>query len=238
MDQPIIASARNLTGHEPNFAEIGARRLYTYARKNPEGDIIGKHHIEVERRRHLARWVAREILPQERAVRIWLSRAGATGDEADDLIQDAYCAFQTLAGTDHIETPAAYFLTTVRNLLIRRRRRGRIVSFVPLADLDAVLNDDTPSPERDVMGRVELAHVMNLLAALPERRRRIVEMRKLEGKSQRAVAAQLGISENIVEHEIRAGLAAIQAIWQQRDRSAATDAAASTPLSRTREQKP
>lgn len=195
-------------------------------RRNLEGDITGKHLLEVERRRHLARWVAREILPHERVVRIWLSKAGATSDEVDDVIQDAYCAFQTLAGTDHIETPAAYFLTTVRNLLIRRQRRGRIVSFVPLADLDAVLNDDTPSPERDVMGRLELAHVMNLLAALPERRRKIIELRKIEGKSQREVADQLGISENIVEHEIRAGLSAIQIIWRQRDRSAAMDAAA------------
>ncbi|EHN76805.1 RNA polymerase sigma-24 factor, partial [Streptomyces coelicoflavus ZG0656] len=46
---------------------------------------------------------------------------------------------------------------------------------------------------------------------LPDRCRRIFEMRRILGLSQREIARQLGVSENVVENEAARGLKAILA---------------------------
>src|SRR3546814_14494644 len=53
-----------------------------------------------------------------------------------------------------------------------------------------------------------------LIDALPERRRRIVRMRKLDGYSQREISQQLGVSESIVENEIHQGVRAVLRAWR------------------------
>ncbi len=57
----------------------------------------------------------------------------------------------------------------------------------------------------------ELARVQRLIAALPERCRRIFEMRKIEGLPQREIARRMGVSEHVVENESVRGLRAILA---------------------------
>lgn len=166
-----------------------------------------------ERRSRLAAWVAREVMPHEARVRAWLFRAGLTRADIDDVIQDSYCAFAALDEVDHIERPDSYFYQTARNMVTRRAARQKIVPFVPLADED--YRDQQPGPERDAGGRIELERVMELLALLPDRRRRIFTMRRIDGMSLRAIAGALGISEHIVEHEVRFGLADLKRNWDE-----------------------
>ncbi len=56
-----------------------------------------------------------------------------------------------------------------------------------------------------------------LIAALPERCRRIFEMRKIEGVSQREIARRLGVTEHVVENEAVRGLRAILAAMTEQD---------------------
>jgi RNA polymerase sigma-70 factor (ECF subfamily) len=57
-----------------------------------------------------------------------------------------------------------------------------------------------------VAGRLALERVERLIDALPERSRKIVRMRKIEGLPQREIASRLGLSENVVENEVARGL--------------------------------
>ena len=107
--------------------------------------------IDVKTRRGhraaLATWVAREVLPHEHRVRQWLNRARISGEDADDIIQEAYCRLAMLEDVDHIDNGHAYFFSIVRNLLVRRQKRLRIVPLETIAEVDA-WQDDRPSPEQ------------------------------------------------------------------------------------------
>lgn len=156
----------------------------------------------------LAHWVAREILPFEPLVRAWLARAGASQEDSDDLIQEAYCK---IAGVDdamaHIERPSAFFFQTVRNLFRNQIHRNGIVRIESGLDYDVlVATDDTPSPERIAGDRREYARIMDLIGRLPTRCRQIFEMRKIDGLSQREIAERLNITENVVENEGARGI--------------------------------
>src|SRR3546814_11807771 len=78
-----------------------------------------------------------------------------------------------------------------------------------------------PSPEREAGGRLDYRRLIALIDALPERRRRIVRMRKLDGYSQREISQQLGVSESIVENEIHQGVRAVLRAWRDGEARAA-----------------
>src|SRR3546814_14106339 len=84
----------------------------------------------------------------------------------------------------------AYFFSIARNLLVRRLRRARIVPIEAIAEIDAFQDDMRPSPEREAGGRLDYRRLIALIDALPERRRRIVRMRKLDGYSHRDISQQ------------------------------------------------
>lgn len=159
--------------------------------------------------------MAAEVMPHERNVRAWLARARLSREDVDEVIQDCYCRFAMLATVDHIARADAYFFSAARNLMLRRLSRAKIVPFEALSEADAeTLADDTPSPERQAAARIEMARLRTYLAALPERCRQVIELRKFEGLSQKEIAARLGVTEHIVENDIRKGMAEVQRAWR------------------------
>lgn len=169
---------------------------------------------ELARRRHLAVWVAREIMPHEARVRAWFQRARLSPEDVDDVIQEAYCRIAMLEAVDHIDSPAAYFFSIARNLLLRRIKRQRIVSFEVIAEIEAYRDDATPSPEEQAGSLMAFERMMKLIANLPERCRRIVELRKIEGWSHREIADHLGMTEKAVEKQIWVGVRAVREAWR------------------------
>ncbi|NQE64780.1 RNA polymerase sigma factor [Caulobacter sp. RHG1] len=152
-------------------------------------------------------WVGRHVLPYEAKVRSALSRARVPESDIDDLLQEAYCRLCSLRSIEHVENPEGYLFRTVRNVLNAQIRRRRIVriDFVNAMDLLAHA-DQRPSPEEETSYRRYLALVREAMTALPERCRRILEMRKIEGLSQREIARRIDVSESIVENEGAKGL--------------------------------
>lgn len=153
-------------------------------------------------------WVSRHILPHERQLRRWLALSFPTID-VDDVVQEAYCRIAALDHVGHIDDPRGYLFRTARNIVLAQIRRTRVVRIEAasgLAELDGALPEDDFSPERIVAGRLALARVERLIAALPERARLVLKMRKFDGLSQRDIAARLGLSETVVENEVGRGL--------------------------------
>lgn len=180
--------------------------------------------IEEEGRRRIVAWVADCVMPHEPKVRAWLARSRMSQEDIDDVIQEAYCRLSALdpgsgpgAGAfDAIDRPDAYFFSIARNLLAQQMRRARIVQIEAVAEVEALAPfDDAPSPERQASGRIELARVRELISALPDRCRRVFEMRKIEGLPQREIADRLGVTESMVENDgakgVRLILAALRA---------------------------
>jgi RNA polymerase sigma factor (sigma-70 family) len=161
-----------------------------------------------------AMWVARSVLPHEAGIRLWLRRAHVSDAEADDLVQEAYCRISALDAVDHIARPGAYFFSMVRNLLVRRLRQMPVVQFETIAGIEAMV-DPAAGPEREVGARIDYDRLKGIMAVLPERTRRAIELRRIDGLSQREIAAELGISEGTVENLVHRGIRAIVLAWSE-----------------------
>lgn len=157
------------------------------------------------------RWIASHILPLEGQARRWLIqhvRSLSTSD-ADDLIQESYCRIWT-ADIGSIQSPAAYLYVVLRNLLLQRSRHSKIVSMERMGEIEELsIPSEEPGLDRALSGRQELESVSAVVDALPDQCRRVFELRKLQGLSQRDVAGALGISERTVEKHLAKALARI-----------------------------
>jgi RNA polymerase sigma factor (sigma-70 family) len=158
----------------------------------------------------LDHWFVSEVLPLELSLMRFLRRNWREESDMLDLRQEVYVRIYESAARAMPDQVKPFVFTTARNLLIDRARRTQIVSIETVADLDTLeFGMDELTPERHAAGRAELRLLQMALEALPPRCRRVVEMRKIEGLSQRDVAAQLGITEDTVERQVANGVRAL-----------------------------
>lgn len=159
-------------------------------------------------------------MPYESRVRAWLMRARVSAEDVDELIQEAYCRLSMLDSVDHIDRPGAYFFSIARNLLMRRLKRQQVVSIEAIAEIEAYQDCLSPSPEQAAGMKLEYDKMLAFLATLPERCRTIVQLRKIDGWSQRQIAEHMGISEKAVEKQVWVGVKAIREAWSKAEAAA------------------
>ncbi|MGF7156246.1 RNA polymerase sigma factor [Novosphingobium gossypii] len=176
-----------------------------------EADVAGAGG-EPARRRRIAVWVAREIVPHEARIRRWLARSRLSPEDIDEVMQEAYCRIAMLPSVEHIDQPVAYMSAIARNLMLRRLKRQQVVVFEAVSEIDT-WRDEMPSPEEQAASRMSYERVLAIIGTLPERCRRVVELRKIEGWSQKEIAAKLGITEKAVEKQVWTGVRAIREAW-------------------------
>jgi RNA polymerase sigma factor (sigma-70 family) len=161
-------------------------------------------------REALATWVGREILPHEHDLRVWLSRRFMAAVEVEDIVQECYCRLAQLRDVDQIDEPRAYLFTIARRLAVQQRRRASVVRLETLDhEIETRAWDEAPGPDRIAAARQELGRVRAAVATLSDRARRIFIMRRVEGLSQKEIAAALGVSEAVVENDASRSLRAV-----------------------------
>lgn len=162
-----------------------------------------------ERDRVAAR-VAREILPHEGLVRNWLRRQWPNAVDVDDVIQEAYCRIASLPSLDHIDNARSYFFRTVQAVATDNLRRAKVESIRRVTEIEWLnVLDEEPSADRVIEASQELERVTGLLSRLTWTCRRVIELRRIEGLSQKETARLLGISESVVENHIVRGLKSV-----------------------------
>lgn len=167
-----------------------------------------------------ARWLARNVVPHEHALRRWLSGHRLRGIEPDDVVQETYAILAGLESVDAIRNPKAYMFTTAHSVIMAQVRRAQIVSISTIDDISQLAGEDgAPSPETEVSDRQELQQVADAIAGLPTRCREVFVFRKIHGLSQREVARQMGISEGTVEKQVHKGLKILAAAIGRRGNS-------------------
>lgn len=116
---------------------------------------------------------------------------------AEDVVQEAYLRFDSVASAKLLDEPVGYLYRIVRNLALdgrRRLTREAIYIDKQSSDVTEQAADLTPSPEAAAAGRSELLALKAALAELPERTRRALELHRFEGKTVKCVAESLGVS--------------------------------------------
>jgi RNA polymerase sigma-70 factor (ECF subfamily) len=154
------------------------------------------------------RWLAEHLSPHEPMLRAWLAARFPGLSDLDDVVQEAYAHVLAarVRGTV-MRSPKAFLFATARNLatdLLRARAARRTESFAEIEALH-VLDEADDIPEA-VARHQELELLTQAIQSLPPRCRQVLTLRRLYGLSQREVAARLGVSENVVEHEVAIGV--------------------------------
>jgi RNA polymerase sigma-70 factor (ECF subfamily) len=154
----------------------------------------------------IAAWITREILPHEGALHSWLRRRWRNLVDPNEVIQETYCRIAGLASVDHINNPVGYFYRTAHAAATDMLRRGNI-NFVPLTENEwSNVIDAGPLVDRVMGAEQELKRVNGLLSKLSDTCRRAIELRRMEGVSQREAARQLGVSEDVIRNHLVRGI--------------------------------
>jgi RNA polymerase sigma factor (sigma-70 family) len=177
----------------------------------------------------IAHWFAAEVHPHEPALRSYLRAHFPTLRDIDDLVQETYARLIQARSSGRVTEARPYLFSIARNAAIDLCRRNRIVSFEPIAKTDASFVDVSDEPASNALDHdQELALLAAAIATLPERCRQVLTLRKLHGFSHRAIAEQLGVSENTVSAQITAGIFRVREYFRARG----VDRARSSPTPR------
>lgn len=135
-----------------------------------------------------------------------LRRRGCTGDDADDLIQDAYVRLACYERTHEVSHPDAFLLRAARNLAIDahrvKRNHGETVLLEQL-DAEAASCGLSGSPTEDtVLDWERAARVIMILESLPAQTREIFVDHLFDGMSYPEIAASRGISVRTVRAQV------------------------------------
>ena len=170
------------------------------------------------------------LLPHEAEVRRWVGgrrRRFGGGYDADDIVQEAYARIGNMDFAA-IRNPRAYFFETARNLIFEHVKRERVVMIDGLTDGDLRnVMDSGPDPETVLSARQDLRRFQDVVDSLPPQCREAFVLRKLNGLSQRQIAAHMGLSESTVEKHLARALKLVLERYETADgRAASPDAAA------------
>jgi RNA polymerase sigma-70 factor (ECF subfamily) len=133
-------------------------------------------------------------------LRAWLQNRRLGDLDPDDIIQETYTRLIKVPSVDAIRNPKSYMFEAAKSVIYSHLRRSKIVPMANFADFDSLgFRSDDPTPEDYTVDRDELQRLAEAIAELPGSPRRVLEMRRLEEKSQKEIAVELGITEAKVE---------------------------------------
>lgn len=149
-----------------------------------------------------------------RKARAAVLRRGVPYDEADDLVQEAFLRLEGYERANAVTSREAFLVSAAVNLTIDRARRRERSPFDELTrDLEAV-PAATAGPDEILSARTRLRRLEEGIAQLPERTRRILLSRRIDGTDYRRIAEAENMTVAAVEKQVaRATLSLMK--WMQ-----------------------
>lgn len=152
-------------------------------------------------------WFIHEVHPHEPALRAYLQNRYPSTRDVDDVVQESYLRIWKAAALRPVESAKAFLFKIARNIVVDLGRRRQIDPVVAVTDLCSVpVIDDGPGVADIACTQEEIALLADAIKSLPARCREILILRKLRGVPQKAIAAQLGLSEQTVQVQVCRGV--------------------------------
>ena len=139
--------------------------------------------------------VLAEYVPQLRA---FIASRIKNHQDVDDLLQDTLVKSMQTAQADQIRNPLAYGLQVARTVVYDHWRRHQRQPEMVEEDDQAM----TVSLEKQHIDRQQLELLQQVIMNLPELRRQVFVLRRLEGLSRQEIAERLDINEESVKKHI------------------------------------
>lgn len=128
-------------------------------------------------------------------------------EDARDLAQNIFIKIWLQRGLlSEIRSFGAYLYTMCRNAAVDYGRTHKVK--IPLTEG----NEGEYESESEFFAKETEIQVANIIKGMPEKRRRIFIMSRLEGKSHEEIARQLGIARKTVENHIHLALKELRKI--------------------------
>lgn len=140
-------------------------------------------------------------------LRTRLTRQFGSVELASDALHETWLRIDNAAPAGTVRSPKHYLLEMASNVALKRLRAEN--RFVTLTDAKLAIGllDNAPDPERAAIARSEVGALARALAELTPRRRDILLASRLEATPLKAIAERLGISQRLVEIELKHALA-------------------------------
>jgi RNA polymerase sigma-70 factor (ECF subfamily) len=156
-----------------------------------------------------------------------LERVAGSPGEATDALHETWLNLETAAMPGSIANPDAYLLTMATNAVTDQFRREKRHLHEEEIDEYFHVADECADTERIVSARQQIDRLKAVLLHMPERRRAILVAARIDGRLNREIAEQFGISLRLVERELALGMQ--QVIERFGDGSAAGKGASKGP---------
>lgn len=152
-------------------------------------------------------WFMQEVHPHEPSLRAYLRHSYPSTRDLDDVVQESYLRIWKAAALRPVESAKAFLFKIARNIVIDLGRRGQINPTVAVTDLAALpVIEEGPGVVEIACTREEILVLADAIDALPARCREILILRKLRNVPQKAIAVQLGLSEQTVQVQVCRGV--------------------------------
>lgn len=152
-------------------------------------------------------WFSAQVLPHEAHFLRQARRWSRNIEEAFDLVQEAYLKLLQMDDWPAIRDPRSYTVTMIRNLVLQRVRRDRVVAITDIpAPTLAEVRDDAPGVFETVAAREALLGLLADVDRLPPVCQRVIRMRKFEDRTPTEIAHILGIGISTVETHLARGM--------------------------------
>lgn len=161
-------------------------------------------------------WFQTVILTQQPALRARLRRMTSSEAELDDLCSEVLTRAYATEEWERITAGHAYLYSIARNLMIDIARRGKVVAFETMADLESL--QPAYDGETQLLARDELRDLQIIIDQLPPQAKRVFMLRRVYEKSPGEIAEEMRLSVSTVEkHLARAVLFVMQALAKREE---------------------